>query len=237
MVSSANLNRGGALLGWNDLFTIVNRPAVYAKFAKIHREMMQDTRAADLYQADTFGPYTTRFFPEPSSGPTVDPTRQDLRKVRCHGATGGAGRGGRTAINVSMFYWGKTRGVQLARRLIELDRQGCIVTIIYGAPTRDVSTILRGSAKRGGITLYDSRYDRNDDGQVDLRTHAKYLLINGNYGGDRSAWQVTTGSQNWSGGSLKGGDEVTVTIRSRFAYSQYMKNFNVVRVAGARKVS
>ncbi len=236
MLSSANLNRGGMYLGWNDLFTINNKPAIYAKFAKIHSEMLQDTRAAVMYQADSFGPYTTRFFPGPAAGPTIDPTRRDLRQVRCNGANGGAGRSGRTAINVSMFYWGKTRGMLLARRLVELQRQGCIVTIIYGAPTRDVSTLLRRVAKNTGLTLYDSRYDRNLDGQVDMRTHAKYLLINGNYKGDSSSWHVTTGSQNWSGGSLTGGDEVTLSIDSRLAYSQYMGNFNDVRRMGTRKV-
>jgi len=236
MLSSANLNRGGALLGWNDLFTINNKPAIYAKFAKIHAEMLADTRAADMYQTDSFGNYATRFFPGPAAGPTVDPTRQDLRQVRCHGVTGGAGRAGRTAINVSMFYWGKTRGMLLAKRLVELQRQGCVVTIIYGAPTRDVSTLLRRVAKNTGLTLYDSRYDRNYDGQVDLRVHSKYLLINGNYKGDSSNWHVTTGSQNWSGGSLTGGDEVTLSIKSRMAYAQYMRNFSDIRRMGARKV-
>ncbi len=74
------------------------------------------------------------------------------------------------------------------------------------------------------------------DGQVDLRVHSKYLLINGNYKSDSSAWQVTTGSQNWSGGSLRGGDEVTLSINSRFAYSQYMGNFNDIRRLGTRRV-
>ncbi len=237
MVSSANLNRGGALLGWNDLYTKVGSPALYAKFARIHAEMAQDRLAAAPYQEDVFGSFRTRFFPQRSDGSTVDPTMRDLSKVRCRGATGGAGNNGRTAINVSMFFWGDTRGVRIARRLVELDRLGCSVNLIYGAPTRSVSDILRRSAKNGGVVLYDSRHDRNYDGQVDLRVHEKYLLISGNFAGDSSAWHVTTGSQNWAGGSLTGGDEVTLSVASRWTYAQYMSNWRFLTQVAARRVS
>ncbi|MDP9444788.1 MAG: phospholipase D-like domain-containing protein, partial [Actinomycetota bacterium] len=235
MVSSANLNKGGARLGWNDMFTVVQEPEMYDKYAQIHAEMSRDKADGDTYVVQQVGPYESRFFPLQRPSKSTDPTYQALSNVKCRGVTDGAGRNGRTLINVSMFWWARTRGIYLARRLIELDGQGCDVRIIYGAPGVTVSDLLRESARSGGVELWDSRFDRNRDGKVDLRVHHKYLLINGNYAGDTSSWQVFTGSQNWSGGSLAGGDELTFQISRRGAYGDYLQNWNYVREHGIRR--
>ncbi len=248
MVSSSNLNGGGAKNGWNDLYTVVGKPAegfdpeaepdVYGAYVRIHREMAQDTRLDnDRMVEHTHGIYTSRFFPTVRSGRDVDPVYQDLQKVRCTGATGGAGRNGRTLINVAMFWWSGTRGKYLAQKLINLDRrQGCDVRVIYGAPGREVAKMLKTSAARGQIKLWDSRHDRNGDGKMDLRTHSKYMLINGRFGADSSSWRVHTGSQNWGKGSMFGGDENTLNVESRAAYGQYLGNWNFVRKTGSRRI-
>lgn len=236
MVSSANLNRGAATLGWNDLFTIVGKSAIFDKYHQIHDEMSRDRADSNPYVVQRVGRFESQFFPKRSASRATDPTYQALSRVHCRGANGGAGRGGRTAINISMFYWGGERGEYLARKLLQLNRDGCIVSVIYGAPTNDLAAMLRKSAWNGGINLYDSRSDRNDDGMADLRVHTKYMLVNGHYGSDHSSWQVFTGSQNWVKGSLTGGDEVTLQVTSRPAYVRYMKNWNFVRVHGARKI-
>jgi hypothetical protein len=233
MVSSSNLNRGGATLGWNDLYEADGKAAMVARYAAIHAEMARDTPSGDRYQEYHVGIFTLRFYPKPKGG---DPVMSDLSKVRCHGATGGAGRGGRTAINVSMFAWNNDRGTAIAKKLISLDRDGCQVSVIYGAPSRAVRDLLMGSARRGGIKLWDSRMDRNGDGVFDLRVHHKYMLINGSYGGDHSSWRVHTGSQNWGRGTLRGGDENTLTIASRGAYRQYIANWDHV-AANSRRIS
>ncbi len=236
MVSSANLNRGGATLGWNDLFTMTGVKSMYAKYRQIHDEMARDRRDSKPYVVHRQGRFESQFFPKQRASRSSDPTYQTLNRVRCHGANGGAGRGGRTAINISMFWWSGERGMYLARKLLQLNRNGCIVSVIYGAPSNQVAALLRKSAWNGGINLYDSRRDRNRDGQADLRVHTKYMLINGKYGGDSSSWQVFTGSQNWVRGSLTGGDEVSLQVTSRPAYVRYMRNWNYVRVHGARKI-
>jgi phosphatidylserine/phosphatidylglycerophosphate/cardiolipin synthase-like enzyme len=225
MVSSSNLNRGGAVGGWNDLYVAKGRPALVHDYAVVHAEMSQDKPAANRYREYHDGPYTARFYPKPS-GP--DPVLQDMNKIHCHGATGGAGRGGRTAVNVSMFAWNNTRGVKTARKLIALNRDGCDVSVIYGAPSRQVRDILMNSARHGGIKLWDSRMNLDSDPQFDVRVHHKYMLINGNYGTDSSSWRVHTGSQNWGRGTLRGGDENTLTIATRRAYAQYIRNWDTV---------
>lgn len=236
MVSSANLNRGGANLGYNDLFTMRGVPNTFAMYERVHNEMAADRVDGNPYVIRKEGRFESQVFPKRGAHKLSDPTYMALQKVHCHGATGGAGKGGRTTIHVSMFHWGGKRGVYLARRLLELHRNGCHVSVIYGAPSNEVSRILRDSAWGGGIDLYDSRVDRNEDGEVDLRVHTKYMLVSGNYKTDTSAWQVFTGSQNWVPGSLTGGDENTLRINSRAAHASYMDNWNFVRINGARKI-
>ena len=226
MVSSSNLNRGGAVKGWNDMYVAKGRPQMIAQYARIHEEMSRDVPAGDRYRELRDDALISRFYPKPSGG---DPVMADLNNVHCRGATGGAGNDGRTAINVNMFAWNNERGETIARKLIRLDRDGCDVSIIYGAPSKQIRLLLSGSARRGGVKLWDSRFDRNGDGVADIRTHGKYMLISGHYGADNSAWRVHAGSQNWGRGTLRGGDENTLTIISQPAYSSYKANWNTVQ--------
>lgn len=234
MVSSSNLNAGGAVRGWNDLYTVKEKPRILRDFSAIHAEMAQDTATdGDGYREFVRGRFTSRFYPKRRGG---DPVMEDLSRIRCRGTNGGAGRNGRTAINVSMFAWNSDRGMDIARRLVGLDRDGCDVSIIYGAPSMVIRDYLRNSARRGGVKLWDSRFDRDGDGLFDLRVHHKYMLINGRYGADRSAWRVHTGSQNWGKGTLRNGDENTLNIDSRAAYRQYKRNWTHIAKNGARRI-
>lgn len=239
MISSANLNNGGAKLGWNDLFTITGKKGLYKKFRSIHHEMSRDRpvqppkRRHRVYKA---GRFTTQFLPKPGVKKSTDPVYKAMKKVHCRGVRGGAGRKGRTAVNVSMFWWSGDRGMYLARRLLALERNGCRISVTYGAPSNKVAAVLRRAAWKGRIALYDSREHRNNDGEVDLRVHTKYMLVNGHYGGDRSSHQVFTGTANWVAGSLTGGDEVMLRVSSRPAYKKYIANYDDVRKHGARKI-
>lgn len=236
MISSANLNAGGALAGYNDLYTMVERPTTYQKFAAIHNEMVDDTPRDDAYQTHTEGAFESRFFPMRDATRDTDPVMRDLSRVHCRGTTGGTGRDGRTTINVSMFYWAGERGMWITNRLLKLQSEGCIVRVIYGAPSNEVAAVLRHAAHQGRIDLYDSRVHTDGDGIVDIRVHAKYMIISGWFGKDTSARHVFTGSQNWVGGSLTRGDEVMLAIENGAAYGAYLKNWSNVARTGARKI-
>ena len=58
--------------------------------------------------------------------------------------------------------------------------------------------------KRGYVPAHTNGYDTNDDGEVDLYTHQKELMISGNYGKDRSTSLVVTGSSNYQDAGLRG---------------------------------
>jgi hypothetical protein len=223
MESSSNLNRGGALLGWNDLFVMNNRPKSYKVYAAIHREMTRDTRAGDKKVQVVDGPYTSRFFPMRHASKRNDPTLNDLQKIRCTSDLGP------TQIHVSMFYWKGYRGDYLLDKLLSLARSGCQVSVIYGAPSRAIAARLRSAAKAGVVRLYDSRWDFNEDGFNEIRTHAKYVLVRGTVGTDRSSFQVWTGSQNWVAGSLSKGDEISLNIATKAAYNSYLGDWVMIR--------
>jgi hypothetical protein len=223
MVSSSNLNRGGAELGWNDMYVVSGRLGLYRGFKSMHRAMTEDLRAtADKVEVRD-GPFTARFFPMRNASKATDPTLRDLRKIRCRSAFG------RTRIHISMFYWKGKRGSYLLDKIGSLARDGCKVRIVYGAPSRLLAERMRDLARRHRIDLWDSRWDYNDDGLNEVRTHAKYVLVKGTVGKDRRAYRVWTGSQNWVAGSLSRSDETTLNIRLRSAYRSYLHNWDAIR--------
>ncbi len=223
MVSSSNLNRGGARLGWNDMYVVKRRKGLYRGFKAMHRLMTDDVRSgADKVQIKD-GPFIARFFPMRNASKATDPTLGDLRKIRCRSAFG------RTKIHISMFYWKGKRGDYLLDKIASLARDGCQVRIVYGAPSRLLAGRMRDMARRKLIDLWDSRWDYNDDGWSEVRTHAKYVLVKGTIGKNRRAHAVWTGSQNWVGGSLSVSDETTLNIALRSAYESYLKNWDAIR--------
>jgi hypothetical protein len=128
-----------------------------------------------------------------------------------------------------MFYWKGKRGAYLLDKVADLARHGCKVQIIYGAPSKLLAERMRKMARRHLIDLWDSRWDHNDDGWNEVRTHAKYVLVKGRVGKDRRAYRVWTGSQNWVGGSLFRSDETTLNIALRSAYVDYKSNWANIR--------
>ena len=128
-----------------------------------------------------------------------------------------------------MFWWSGTRGMALARKVIGLDRAGCDVQINYGAPSGEVSRLLRTSAHRGGVKLWDSRQLPGTDGKPTLRVHHKYMIVSGSYGGDTSAYKVFCGTQNWINGALRQSDENTLEIASRSVYADYSAEFESIK--------
>lgn len=224
MVSSSNLNKGGGNNGWNDMYTMVGRPASFTLYNQIHREMTNDRNVATPQRVEIAdGPFTSRFFPIKDADKADDPVMQDLNQIRCSSDFG------RTKLFISMFYWKGTRGDYIADKLLGLAKSGCRVNIVYGAPSVAIATRLRQAARKGLIRVYDSRWDFNKDGWNEVRVHAKYIALKGSYRGDRSAHVVMTGSQNWVRGSLVRGDESSLNIHLASAYQQYVANWERVR--------
>jgi PLD-like domain len=193
-------------------------------YQQIHREMTDDDPGDDGGRPEVVdGPYTSRFFPWPHTGRAGDPVINDLNRVGCHGPAGP------TKVNVSMFWWAGDRGEYIASKFLDLAHEGCRVSIIYGAPSVKIATRLREAASHHVISLWDSRWDFNKDHEVDVRTHSKYILVNGRFGGDDHSCQVMMGTANWNPGSLARGDENSLNIAKCSAWQRYINNWNLVR--------
>lgn len=223
MVSSSNLNAGGANRGWNDMISLTERPNLFNAFRQVHREMTDDVMNTGQRTEFTDGNVVARFFPMRNANKANDPTLQDLNKIRCTSAFGA------TQIKVSMFYWAQTRGMYLADKLIALGRAGCKVSVIYGAPGKDVRAKLVEAAKARRITLYDSRQGALPDGDYQVRTHGKFFTVKGTFDGNTRAYLTVSGSQNWAGDSIALGDEVTMNVLSKSLHDQYVANWGKIR--------
>ena len=222
MVSSSNLNGGGAKLGWNDLVTMKNRPVTFDFLVEVHRRMTAQVPAGPNLLEVQDGPYTTRIFPI-AGGKDKDPLLRDLRRIECRSDFGP------TTLHIQQFWWNGHRGNYLWDKIRRLARDGCKVKIIIGAVDRRLGREMRAARRAGLVEFWDSRIDTDDDGYVNTRTHMKSVAVRGTYGGDRRYKGVWTGTANWSNGSLNRGDENTVNIRSARLWRKYVRYWETVR--------
>lgn len=224
MVSSSNLNAGGALKGWNDMYVMKNRPdAAFRAYEAIHDELGDDDRSNSGYTEVRDGVFTSRFFPMATESKATDPTLADLRQVECT-----TDFRGRTKINIAMFFWASARGNYLLDRVLQLARQGCVVNIVVGAPSREIAKRLRVASRARQIKVWDSRHFTKNR-VLKVRTHNKYTAIKGTYAGNRKAHLVMTGSQNWGHGSLAKSDDSTLNIELGSAYTQYLRHWQQLK--------
>lgn len=219
LVGSVNLTGYSARRQWNDLY-VVSDARLHDQLARTFELMAADRPQGRLELPETPDGFRVQVAPHP--GPGADPVASRLGRIRCHGAGLIAGRDGRTVVRVVMHAWNGERGVDLARRVARLGRQGCDVKVLYGVGMgRRVANILRD----GGVPIRDSAH-RGD------RVHHKVLVVSGRVGRQRVANYVWTGSHNWSDRSLRN-DELTLRVAGRQLVADYLRNFaKIWRVAG-----
>ena len=197
MVSSSNLNGGGAKLGWNDLVVMKNRPATFDFLVRMHRLMTAQRHAGrraarahrrSLHDADL--PDRRRQGQRPApEGPAQDQVLQRLRPdLAAH-----------PAVLVE----------RLPRQLpLGQDPQpgsGRLQGQDHHRRRRPPPRQEDARRRRAGlIEFWDSRIDTDDDGYVNTRTHMKSIAVRGTYGTNRRYHGVWTGTANWSNGSLPG---------------------------------
>ncbi len=223
MQGSANLTVAGAINQWNDLYTWVDNKKLYNFAVRVFHQMWQDTPVADQFvQVDTgkdlFG-FTPLIGP---GGRTADPVQDLLSQVQCTGATGGAGKNGRTIIRAAPDVMRNERGMAIAIRLKELFEQGCDVRIAYTVMGVDVFRFLNRPTSRGLVPKKHLVQDFNGDGEFDNYFHLKALTINGVWAGIPAAWLVLNGSSNWSGYAAVS-DENFGIIKRRATTMKYQK--------------
>ena len=197
MFGSVNATDVAAADQWNDLYTFVNNKAVYDLFRGVFDEMKVDRSVGSAgFRRGRFGSTVLDFYPYKGAIPAElgDPDMLRLNKIRCKGATGGAGYAGRTKIRIAQTAIHGDRGIRLAQKVVQLRRAGCDIRIVYALMGNRVHDMFK--ANRVPILQY--AYDRNRDGVYDIYVHMKAMAVSGVYGSRTDARVVFNGSANWS---------------------------------------
>ncbi len=229
MIGSANLTGYGALMQWNDLYSIVNNFAVRDLYTRIFEQLVRDRRVAKPYLVRRVGGYEHRFYPHPDTTEATDPVMRRFNHVGCH-ATGGTGRYGHTMIRIIMYGWNTPRGVYIAQKVADLARRGCDVRVILSDGGGRVYRILKAGGalvKSADLDLNNNPNDGFENSGYELFTHEKWVAVSGSYGANHATWNVWTGSQNFSGMGLIN-DEVTIQLPGKTTFRGYQANFDYI---------
>lgn len=199
MYGSANLTDLAATNQWNDLYTVVNDPAVFNFMQNIFNEMTLDRAQPVPFRQQAFYGLTLAIWPSVGPGSSANPVLDDLNQVVCAGAAPGTGNGqGATQIRIGITATLGQFGLDIANKLHQLWNQGCDVKIVYAVMGNNVLTAFRAGGPRGGVPLKQVVQDFNHDGVYDRYLHTKFMAISGNYAGNRGNFVTINGSSNWT---------------------------------------
>lgn len=224
MLGSVNMKLNGAKNQYNDLLTINNVDRLHSNLTKYFIEMRRDKPARPAYWKHNISKSISVRASPWAGARKKDPNMEFLAPVRCLGAQT---PNGRTRVMINMHAWDGNRGAYLANRVRDLYAQGCDVRIQYGYGGRKVRQILSRPTARGRIPLRSNGLDTDSDGEIDLYSHMKLLLVDGNYGGVRNRKVIVTGSNNYQGSrNVISGDELIFRMYSSRFFGAYRANFD-----------
>lgn len=229
---------------WNSGYTAANDAPLYDWFAnKYFRDLAADHPTNDDYYADRrlpaeIGNYQVYHAPRKSGNTVLD----ILDKINCHdNTTGGTNPGNRTIVRVAVWAISGNElsdpGVKIAKRLWELDNEGCYVDIVAdridAAANGPLRTLLAKPERTeiGKQQNYHGPEVREFYSDNNRGTHQKNLLIEGNYEGRPNQKIVFTGSVNFTYRSVRVNDETWLQINDAGVHDRFADNFAEVRKA------
>ena len=229
--SSANMTVTNRTRGWNNAITFVENPGLYNGYLGYFDDLAAMRKTNDYYRTWTAGNAKLYFFPRAASpGARSTDTGTDtvysvLDNVRCTGNTRVGTRDGRTVIRIAMYSF--TRSL-VARKLQELDGEGCHVSVVYSDASAATLERLKKPTAYGDVGLWQYN-DTRDGEEVPIYLHSKYLLIEGNYLGVPNRKVTFTGSHNYSYSGLRENDETLLKVDGPEVHDAHLANFLEVR--------
>lgn len=210
----------GGLAGWNSTYAVAGNTGLYAEYGGYFNDLAAMKKSNDYYNVRTpkaHGNIKTYFHPRATGDTVVN----YLNYVKCFGSTqGGTSDNHRTIIRISM--WSINRPA-VAKKLWELDSQGCYVDIVADS-IEDTSRaeLLKPAGGYHGpeIRLFT---------KAGKGVHEKNMLIDGVYNGAINQKIVFTGTHNMNPSSLRQNDETTLKINDAGLHDQFRQNFRDVR--------
>lgn len=223
--------------GWNDALEVTGNDALFASYTGYFADLKARTVNNNYYDRRVplqAGNAKVFYYPRAGSSTSGDPGENTvitmLNNTDCFGnTTVGTADNHRTVIRVNTM---AINLAYLAEKLVEKDAQGCYVQVNLRVDPTDANqmTALRillratSSVYNGVVVRYYCMADP-------VWIHSKNWSIEGRYygRGDRKiAW---TGSLNWTGGSLRGSDEVMLQLENNAVFDAFRAQFNAT--AGA----
>jgi phosphatidylserine/phosphatidylglycerophosphate/cardiolipin synthase-like enzyme len=204
--STANSTFRGRAKQWNSALTIVDG-RLYAAYRHYFYDLSRRRGRADYSKTFRAGKYRLDLFPRAQG----DPISEALNRVSCVGGT-------RIRVALSYFTW-----TPIARKLWQLDDQGCRVEAIGSDVSKQViQEMTRSGGRHGGPVMRILQESGNRAGQ-----HSKYMLIDGLYQGRRQKI-LFTGSVNYTLIGFRSSDETLLTVFDARLHDAYVANFTTV---------
>lgn len=215
MFGSYNATELGATIQWNDLYTVKEQEDRYRNFLGVFNQMVEDQPIANPVTGYDDGVTATGFYPYVGDAVVGDPVMDVLNTIAC---TGAATKTGVTRIRIAQTSMYGDRGLALARKLVQLRRQGCNIRLVYAMFGGEVLRIMRAAK----IPMTHLAYDNNEDGLYDRYVHMKTMAVSGNIAGSPGAKITWNGSANWTSVALAS-DEVVGVVRKKWVTNRYMQ--------------
>ncbi|WP_433356293.1 phospholipase D-like domain-containing protein [Microtetraspora malaysiensis] len=223
--ASSNLTAWDANSAFQDSVTFSDAD-VYEGYLKYHTMEYKARHSVNVTDSPYFSTltgtkYRAYFTPRPDPNPTnpaTDPLVNALNEVSCT-YVGTDGRKHQTDVRIAHTFFYNTRP-QVADKLVDLRRKGCWVDVLARHIDGDIEAKLSGA----GIQYRECQSANNPAPYP----HDKYLLIDGDYGGDITP-RVYMGSANLIGDSVRLSDETFVRITSADYHKAYLQHFYMLQ--------
>lgn len=247
MQTSANLNAHSGTDMWNTAYLTAD-DWLYSKY-QAYFDDLSAASAPGATDKDYYSTLRSRYSPSNAKfAMNVSPRKSGnvyldvLNAVRCKGNTSGGTTGKHhTIVRAAQMQIAGANGIAIAKRLWELDNQGCYVDIVANeisvAKRAEPKTVLnyllaRPEALPPDRVNYHGPEVREFSG-TQCGVHQKNLLIDGFFDGKPNQKIVVTGSHNMNNKSPMYNDEVILRINSASVHEKFKEAFFKLRAGAA----
>jgi hypothetical protein len=227
--------------GWNDAMEVTANDALFNSYTGYFGDLKAKKANNNYY--DTRVPVqagAAKVFYYPRAGSSIggDPGENTvmtiLNNTSCFGnSTVGTSGDHRTIIRVTTLVINLQ---YLADKLMALDAAGCYVKVnVQLDPTDTAATAVLNSMLKKTSSAYGGIIVRYYCSSDPIWIHSKNFSIEGQYYGKpdrRIAW---TGSLNWTGGSLRGDDEVMLQEENAGVFDTYRHQYDAAAAAATHQ--
>ena len=220
---------------WNSGYTVAGDPALHQHFDEYFDVLSAEAPAdPDYYHTNPPTPienYQVHHSPRATGNTALD----ILGEVECHGnSSGGTNPGNRTIVRVGIWAInGATSGdpgTRIAKRLWELDNEGCYVDVVADNIDDGADGPLRTLLRKPRGNHHGPEV-REFNGDEPHGLHEKNLLIDGNFAGRPDRKVVFTGSYNFTTRSVVRNDESWLQIDDAAVHDRFRDHFFEIREA------